>query len=88
MAETDVPDFAAEFISQRRRWMNGSFAATLNALFHWHYIYRSDHNFLRKIMLSLQMIYNFIVLIFGVCLSNNLISSGSFCPHYILVSSF
>jgi chitin synthase len=33
--ETDVPEGAPEFISQRRRWLNGSFAATIYAVMHF-----------------------------------------------------
>ncbi|KAJ3413167.1 Chitin synthase, class 2 [Chytridiales sp. JEL 0842] len=64
-AETDVPDAVPEFISQRRRWLNGSFFAGLHALSHWHYIFRSSHNILRKLLLCLEFMYNFISLIFS-----------------------
>ena len=68
-AETDVPDKVPEFISQRRRWLNGSFFAGVHALSHWYYIFRSGHNIGRKLILSLQMIYNFINLLFSVILA-------------------
>ncbi|KAK9456935.1 chitin synthase-domain-containing protein [Dipodascopsis uninucleata] len=59
-AETDVPDRAPEFISQRRRWLNGSFAASLYALMHFHRIYRSGHNIFQILMFHVQEIYNFL----------------------------
>ena len=65
-AETDVPDKVPEYISQRRRWLNGSFFASVHALSHFYYIFRSGHNILRKFLLILQMIYNLINILFSV----------------------
>jgi chitin synthase len=56
--ETDVPEGAAEFIGQRRRWLNGSFAASIYSLMHFSRMYKSGHNILRMFFLHLQMIYN------------------------------
>ena len=64
-AETDVPDAVPEFISQRRRWLNGSFFASVHALTHWYYIFRSGHNIFRKFWLTIEFIYNFINLMFS-----------------------
>ncbi|RMJ26475.1 chitin synthase, partial [Aspergillus sp. HF37] len=61
--ETDVPEGTAEYIGQRRRWLNGSFAASLYSLMHFNRIYRSGHNVFRMILLHIQMIYNCCVLI-------------------------
>jgi chitin synthase len=62
--ETDVPEGASEFISQRRRWLNGSFAASLYALMHFGRMYKSGHNIIRMIFFHVQLIYNFLNLIF------------------------
>lgn len=56
--ETDVPEGAAEFIGQRRRWLNGSFAASIYSLMHFGRMYKSGHNIIRMFFLHLQMIYN------------------------------
>ncbi|KAI8929496.1 chitin synthase-domain-containing protein [Entophlyctis helioformis] len=64
-AETDVPDTVPEFISQRRRWLNGSFFAGVHALSHWYFIFRSGHGPLRKMLLLFEFMYNFIQLIFN-----------------------
>ncbi|KAF5023976.1 hypothetical protein F66182_3962 [Fusarium sp. NRRL 66182] len=55
--ETDVPEGAAEFISQRRRWLNGSFAATLYSLMHFGRMYKSGHNIIRMFFLHIQLLY-------------------------------
>jgi chitin synthase len=56
-AVTDVPDGVADLISQRRRWLNGSFFAGLHASYHFGYIYRSDHTFWRKLWLHVELLY-------------------------------
>ncbi|PKI85609.1 Chs2p [Malassezia vespertilionis] len=57
-AETDVPEHTAEFISQRRRWLNGSFAASIYAIVHFYRLYRSKHNFMRMFFFHVQELYN------------------------------
>lgn len=57
-ASTDVPDELPEFISQRRRWLNGSFFAAIYAVVHFGKIYRSRHSFLRKLVLQIEFVYN------------------------------
>ncbi|KAJ3293280.1 Chitin synthase, class 2 [Borealophlyctis nickersoniae] len=64
-AETDVPDSVPEFISQRRRWLNGSFFAAVHALTHWYFIFRSGHSILRKMALLFLFFYNFVQLVFS-----------------------
>ncbi|CCL99083.1 uncharacterized protein FIBRA_01097 [Fibroporia radiculosa] len=63
IAETDVPDALPEFISQRRRWLNGSFFAATYAIAHLGQILHSGHSIGRKFMLIMETIYNVINLI-------------------------
>ncbi|KAJ7292821.1 chitin synthase [Mycena rebaudengoi] len=63
-ASTDVPTSVAEFISQRRRWLNGSLFASIHATVFWFRIWSSGQNFFRKIALQIEFIYNGIQLIF------------------------
>ncbi|RMZ92710.1 hypothetical protein DV736_g9, partial [Chaetothyriales sp. CBS 134916] len=62
--ETDVPDSIPEFISQRRRWLNGAFFAAVYALIHFKQIWRTDHTVGRKILLHIEFFYQFISLLF------------------------
>lgn len=63
--ETDVPVEMADFILQRRRWLNGSFFAAVYALAHSHQIFRSDHSFLRKMMFLLEFFYQSVNMVFA-----------------------
>lgn len=60
-AETDVPDQVAEFVSQRRRWLNGSFAASIYSLFHFFRLWKSNHSIIRMVFFHLQAIYNIVM---------------------------
>ncbi|KAK4452373.1 chitin synthase 1 [Podospora aff. communis PSN243] len=62
--ETDVPEGAPEFISQRRRWLNGSFAASIYSLMHFGRMYKSGHNIIRMFFFHIQLIYNILNVIF------------------------
>ncbi|KZP25362.1 glycosyltransferase family 2 protein [Athelia psychrophila] len=63
-AATDVPTSVAEFISQRRRWLNGSLFASIHATLFWFRIWTSGQNFFRKIVLQIEFIYNGVQLFF------------------------
>lgn len=56
-AETDVPSSVAEFLVQRRRWLNGSFFASVYALIHWGRIWKGGHSWFRKVIFTIQFIY-------------------------------
>ncbi|CAN3356846.1 chitin synthase 2 [Diutina catenulata] len=62
-AETDVPERLAEFILQRRRWLNGSFFAAIYALVHFPKIWKSSHSGGRKFWLHVEFFYQFINLV-------------------------
>lgn len=63
--ETDVPTEMADFILQRRRWLNGSFFAAVYALAHFFQIFRSNHSIIRKTMFMVEFTYQTINMIFA-----------------------
>lgn len=63
-ASTDVPTTVPEFISQRRRWLNGSLFATIHStVFFWR-IWTSGQNPFRMLLLQFEFIYNAVQLMF------------------------
>jgi chitin synthase len=54
-----------ELISQRRRWLNGSFFAAIHSTVKFGYIYRSSHTFARKFWIHVEMFYQTFNLIFS-----------------------
>ncbi|KAF8756862.1 Chitin synthase [Rhizoctonia solani] len=63
IGETDVPDTLAEFISQRRRWLNGSFFAAVYSIAHVRQVMQSGHGSIRKMTLLVETVYNTIGLV-------------------------
>jgi chitin synthase len=53
-ASTDVPETIPEYVSQRRRWLNGSFFAGIHAIINFYQIFRSGHSIGRKALLIFQ----------------------------------
>ncbi|EWC44124.1 chitin synthase 2 [Drechslerella stenobrocha 248] len=62
--ETDVPDAVPEFVSQRRRWLNGAFFAAVYSLSHFKQIWQTDHSIIRKVLLHIEFMYQFVSLCF------------------------
>ncbi len=54
-----------ELVSQRRRWLNGSFFAAIHGTVKFHYLYRSSHSFARKFWIHVELLYQTFNLIFS-----------------------
>ena len=59
-----MPDTVPEFISQRRRWLNGAFFAAVYSLVQFRQILATDHSIARKILLYIEFVYQFFQLLF------------------------
>lgn len=62
--ETDVPNDVSEFISQRRRWLNGALFAAVYAQTHFTQVWNTDHSFFRKFLLHIEFLYQMVSLVF------------------------
>jgi chitin synthase len=85
IAYTDVPMTLVKFIQQRRRWINGALFAMLYALRNIGKVWRnSDHNFLHKCLITLQFMYEGLLLAFGWILPANFFLT----VHFVLDLTF
>ncbi|KAJ1565946.1 Chitin synthase, class 2 [Nowakowskiella sp. JEL0078] len=77
-ADTDVPDTVPEFLSQRRRWLNGSLFAGFYAIANIGRMWSSGHSFARKIVFTIQFMYNVFNQIFNWFIIGNFAITFSF----------
>lgn len=63
--ETDVPEEPPEFISQRRRWLNGAMFAALYAQLHFPQIWKTKHSRVRKFFFHIEFFYQFVQMLFS-----------------------
>lgn len=63
--DTDVPEDVPEFISQRRRWLNGAMFAALYAQLHFAQIWKTKHSVTRLIMFHIEFFYQFVQMLFS-----------------------
>lgn len=64
-AHTDVPERLGELILQRRRWLNGSFFASIYAQVHMFSIWRTAHPVWRKLLFHVEFLYQTFSLLFS-----------------------
>lgn len=64
MKYANKPDSVPEFISQRRRWLNGAFFAAVYSLVNAKQIWNTDHSIARKILLQIESGYQLLNLIY------------------------
>jgi chitin synthase len=64
-AETDVPSDLPELVSQRRRWLNGSFFAALHSIINVGDVFRSRHSAYQKMLFMIEFLYILINILFS-----------------------
>ena len=85
IARTDVPTNLIDLIAQRRRWLNGSFFATIFVLNNWGRIYsQTNHGYIRKIAFMIQYVFYLLQTMFNFILPANFYLA----VYFLIISGF
>ena len=67
-AATDVPDTVGKLVKQRRRWLNGSFFATIYAVGNWGRTMRGNrHGPLQRLRFAALFLWNILNMFLAWC---------------------
>jgi cellulose synthase/poly-beta-1,6-N-acetylglucosamine synthase-like glycosyltransferase len=79
VAYTDPPSDFSNLLLQRRRWINGSWFALLDAILNFKGIWMTNHNIFRKIFFSLEILYHFINVLYSFFIIGGFYLTLSIC---------
>jgi chitin synthase len=86
-AYTDPPQDFASLLSQRRRWINGSWFALLHSIRHWDRVWKSNHPCWRKSLFTLQLIYYLVNVLYSFIMVGGFYLALSICLREQLTST-
>ncbi|OMJ95080.1 hypothetical protein SteCoe_1619 [Stentor coeruleus] len=86
-ATTDPPQDFASLLTQRRRWINGSWFALLNSMRHWNRIWKSEHHCCRKAVFTFQLFYYVINALYSFIMVGGFYLALSICLRMQLTST-
>ncbi|OMJ76406.1 hypothetical protein SteCoe_24238 [Stentor coeruleus] len=78
-AYTDPPPDYEALLSQRRRWINGSWFALLDSVRNTKKVWASDHNCCRKMIFTFQMLYYIVNILYSFVMVGGFYLALSIC---------
>ncbi|OMJ86741.1 hypothetical protein SteCoe_11677 [Stentor coeruleus] len=65
IAYTDPPNDFDQLLLQRRRWINGSWFALIDAIYNYKGIWMTNHSICRKLFFTLEILYYFVSVLYS-----------------------